>query len=61
MEREHIIIIGSGPAGYTAALYAARSGFEPLLFSGPMPGGLLTTPQPWKTSRVFRGGSTEPP
>ena len=43
MEREHIIIIGSGPAGYTAALYAARSGFEPLLFSGPMPGGLLTT------------------
>ena len=43
MDREKIIVVGSGPAGYTAALYAARSGFEPLLFAGPMPGGLLTT------------------
>ena len=43
METKKIIIVGSGPAGYTAALYAARAGREPLIFAGPMPGGLLTT------------------
>ena len=42
MNQEKIIIIGSGPAGLTAAIYAARAGLQPLLFAGDVPGGLLT-------------------
>lgn len=58
VERD-LIIIGAGPAGLTAGLYAGRALLKPLILVGQSLGGKLQRPVRWKTIRAFPGAWAE--